>query len=220
MFLADYHGLIKCHDSDVLHQSTLAIAATWLACGIDVERTTFYRQSDIAEIMELNWILSCITPKGLINRAHGYKAAVDANLAYHFEEDHQIGMGLFSYPILMSADILLFRANEVPVGKDQIQHIEIARDIDCRFNHRFKDIFVLPEANVGHNELLVGLDGRKMSKSYRNTIAIMDDDKKTLKAINKIVTNSKEPHEPKFRDESAIFDIFKAFFKSRRVCRV
>ena len=129
----------------MIHQSTQAVAATWLACGLDPERTTFYRQSDIPEVMELNWILTCITAKGLMNRAHAYKAAVQANVENNQEDpDHGIEMGLYSYPILMTADILMFNANEVPVGRDQIQHVEMARDIAGRFNHRFKEVFTLP----------------------------------------------------------------------------
>ena len=213
LFLADYHGIIKCHDPEVIHASTQAVAATWLACGLDPERTTFYRQSDIPEVTELNWILTCITAKGLMNRAHAYKAAVQANLdAGQTDQDHGVEMGLYSYPILMSADILMFNAHEVPVGRDQIQHVEMTRDIAQRFNHRFKELFVLPEAKVDDNvELLVGLDGRKMSKSYGNTIPLFESEKKLQKAVNKIITNLKEPGEPKTPDESPLFDIYKAF---------
>ena len=213
LFLADYHGIIKCHDPEVIHASTQAVAATWLACGLDPERTTFYRQSDIPEVPELNWILTCITAKGLMNRAHAYKAAVQTNLdAGQTDQDHGVEMGLYSYPILMSADILMFNAHEVPVGRDQIQHVEMTRDIAQRFNHRFKELFVLPEAKVDDNvELLVGLDGRKMSKSYGNTIPLFESEKKLQKAVNKIITNLKEPGEPKTPDESPLFDIYKAF---------
>ena len=213
LFLADYHGIIKCHDPEMIHQSTQAVAATWLACGLDAERTTFYRQSDIPEIMELNWILTCITAKGLMNRAHAYKAAVQANKENNQEDpDHGVEMGLYSYPILMTADILMFKANEVPVGRDQIQHVEMARDIAGRFNFRFKELFTLPEVKIDENvELLVGLDGRKMSKSYGNTIPLWENEKKTQKSINKIVTNLKEPGESKMPDESPLFEIYKAF---------
>lgn len=213
LFLADYHGIIKCHDPELIHASTQAVAATWLACGLDPERTTFYRQSDIPEVPELNWILTCITAKGLMNRAHAYKAAVQTNLdAGQTDQDHGVEMGLYSYPILMSADILMFNAHEVPVGRDQIQHVEMTRDIAQRFNHRFKELFVLPEAKVDDNvELLVGLDGRKMSKSYGNTIPLFEREKKLQKAVNKIITNLKEPGEPKTPDESPLFDIYKAF---------
>ena len=212
LFLADYHGLIKCHEPERIRESTRAVAATWLACGLDPERTTFYRQSDIPEVMELNWILTCITAKGLMNRAHAYKAAVQANTEQNEDPDHGVEMGLYSYPILMSADILMFNATDVPVGRDQIQHVEMACDIAARFNHRFKELFVLPEARIdGQVELLVGLDGRKMSKSYGNTIPLFDTEKKLQKSVNKIITNLKEPGEPKGTDESPVFDIYKAF---------
>ena len=334
LFLANYHGIIKCHDPAMIAESTRAVAATWLACGLNTERTTFYRQSDIPEILELNWILTCITAKGLMNRAHAYKAAVqnnvlalqnklkdvfeEANASYlnlknifstsentttekkpndydkkiiddnvkklydslsYLEQDkfydlfswdehsllgaitttmlfdsewitskkgerrkeifsyiekiltslhiltketripslidpdYEIEMGLYSYPILMTADILMFKANSVPVGRDQIQHVEMARDIAQRFNHRFgKEIFVLPEAAIDENvQLLVGLDGRKMSKSYGNTIPLFQTPKQRQKSVNKIVTNLKEPGESKQKDESPLFEIYQAF---------
>ncbi|ULJ65840.1 tryptophan--tRNA ligase [Wielerella bovis] len=214
LFLANYHGIIKCHDPAMIHESTQAVAATWLACGLDTERTTFYRQSDIPEILELNWILTCITAKGLMNRAHAYKAAVQANLENGQEDqDFQVEMGLYSYPILMTADILMFKAHSIPVGRDQIQHVEMARDIAQRFNSRFgKELFVLPEAAIDENvELLVGLDGRKMSKSYGNTIPLFQTPKQRQKSVNKILTNLKEPGEPKFKEESPLFEIYQAF---------
>ncbi|WP_038318783.1 tryptophan--tRNA ligase [Kingella kingae] len=213
LFLANYHGIIKCHDPAMIDESTRAVAATWLACGLDTERTTFYRQSDIPEILELNWILTCITAKGLMNRAHAYKAAMDKNIAEQQDPDFEVEMGLYSYPILMTADILMFRANDVPVGRDQIQHVEMARDIAQRFNHRFgKELFVLPEAKTDENvHLLVGLDGRKMSKSYGNTIPLFQTPKQRQKAVNKIVTNLKEPGELKQKDESPLFEIYQAF---------
>ena len=212
LFLADYHGLIKCRDPQLIHESTRAVAATWLACDLDPERTTFYRQSDIPEIMELNWILTCVTAKGLMNRAHAYKAAVQANEEAGNDADAAVDMGLFCYPMLMSADILMFRANDVPVGRDQIQHVEMARDIAQRFNHRFAKLFTLPEVQIDEEvETLVGLDGRKMSKSYGNTIPLFDSEKQLQKAVNKIVTNLKEPGEPKSPDESPLFEIYKAF---------
>ena len=212
LFLADYHGLIKCRDPQVIHESTQAVAATWLACGLNPERTIFYRQSDIPEIMELNWILTCIAAKGLMNRAHAYKAAVQANEAEGNDPDQAVDLGLFCYPVLMSADILIFGANDVPVGRDQIQHVEMARDIAGRFNHVYRNLFTLPEAKIDEQvETLVGLDGRKMSKSYGNTIPLFDNEKKLQKAVNKIVTNLKEPGEPKNTDESPLFDIYQAF---------
>lgn len=213
LFLSDYHALIKCHEPEKVHESTKAVAATWLACGLDPERTTFYRQTDIPEVMELNWILTCNTAKGLMNRAHAYKAAVQENTEKGQEDpDHGVEMGLFCYPMLMSADILMFNADKVPVGRDQIQHLEMARDIAGRFNHRYKPLFTLPEAQIDDNvETLVGLDGRKMSKSYGNTIPLFESEKKLQKAVNKIVTNLKEPGEAKQPDESPLFDIYKAF---------
>lgn len=213
LFLSDYHALIKCHEPDKVHASTQAVAATWLACGLDPERTTFYRQSDVPEVMELNWILTCNTAKGLMNRAHAYKAAVQDNAEKGQEDpDHGVEMGLFCYPMLMTADILLFNADKVPVGRDQIQHLEMARDIAGRFNHRYKPLFTLPEAQVDEQvETLLGLDGRKMSKSYGNTIPLFETEKKLQKAVNKIVTNLKEPGEPKQPNESPLFDIYKAF---------
>jgi tryptophanyl-tRNA synthetase len=177
-FLADYHALIKCEDADLIARSRLEIAATWLACGLDPARVTFYRQSDVPEIPELSWMLTCVTAKGLMNRAHAYKASVDQNAAKGVDEDDGITMGLFSYPILMAADILMFNAHKVPVGRDQTQHLEMARDIAQRFNHLFgqgKDFFVLPEAVISEDvATLPGLDGRKMSKSYNNTVPLFE----------------------------------------------
>lgn len=222
-FLADLHALIKCHDPDAIHTSTKAIAATWLACGLDPERVVFYRQSDIIEIPELTWVLNCNCAKGLMNRAHAYKAAVDTNTATpDTDPDYGISMGLFSYPVLMAADILMFNATHVPVGKDQIQHIEMARDMAGTFNFRYctpdTPLFVLPEAMVDEDvPLLTGLDGRKMSKSYGNTIPLfgdnpqVDGEKALKKAIMRIVTNSQPPEEPKNADESTIFEIYQAF---------
>lgn len=212
-FLADYHALIKCHDPEVVRRSSLEIAATWLALGLDTSNAIFYRQSDVPEIMELTWILTCVTAKGLMNRAHAYKAAVAENVeGEESDPDKGITMGLFSYPILMAADILMFNAHKVPVGKDQIQHIEMARDIAGRFNHLFGELFVLPEAVVDDNTAtLSGLDGRKMSKSYNNTIPLFAPEKKFRKLINKIKTNSQEPGEPKNPDECTLFSIYQAF---------
>lgn len=217
-FLADYHALIKCEDADRIARSRLEIAATWLASGLDPERVTFYRQSDIPEIPELCWMLTCVTAKGLMNRAHAYKAAVDQNTEKGIEPDDGITMGLFSYPVLMAADILMFNAHEVPVGRDQIQHLEMARDIAQRFNHLFgggKDLFVLPEAVVSEEvATLPGLDGRKMSKSYNNTVPLFEGGAKALKAaVARIVTDSKGPGEPKDADASHLYLIYRAFAK-------
>lgn len=211
-FLADYHALIKCQDAEQVHASTREIAATWLALGLDTERAIFYRQSDIPEITELCWLLTCMTAKGLMNRAHAYKAAVAANQEAGEDPDYGITMGLYSYPILMAADILMFNAHQVPVGKDQIQHVEMARDIAARFNHHYGEHFVLPEAQVEEaGAVLKGLDGRKMSKSYNNTIPLFLPEKKLKKHINKIKTNLLEPGEPKDPDDSTVFELWQAF---------
>jgi len=217
-FLADYHALIKCQDADMVHQSTREIAAAWLALGLDTEKVTFYRQSDIPEIPELTWLLTCMTAKGLMNRAHAYKGAVQANIDAGEDEDMAISMGLFSYPILMAADILMFNAHKIPVGRDQIQHVEMARDIAQRFNHHYGEHFILPEAQVDDNvAVLQGLDGRKMSKSYGNTIPLFLSEKQLKKHINKIQTNLLEPGQPKDPDSSAVFQIWQAFASKSQV---
>ena len=213
-FLADLHALIKAQDPRRVQQSRLEIAATWLALGLDTDNAVFYRQSDIHEIPELTWLLSCVCAKGLMNRAHAYKAAVADNEALGNQDmDKGVSMGLFGYPVLMAADILMFKANKVPVGRDQIQHIEMARDMAGRFNHIYKgDYFTLPEAVVDENvEVLRGLDGRKMSKSYDNTIPLFVSEKKLQKLVRKIKTNSLEPGEPKDPDTCTLFQIFSAF---------
>lgn len=213
LFLADYHSLVKSGEPDRMARSTLEIAASWLAVGLDAERVVFYRQSDVPEIMELNWILSTVTAKGLMNRAHAYKAAVADNAAANDQDpDKGITMGLFCYPILMTADILLFKANKVPVGNDQKQHVEMARDIAARFNHHYGEVFVLPEAVIDEGTaVLPGLDGRKMSKSYDNTIPLFAPEKALRKLIMRIKTNSQEPAEPKDPDASALYAIYRAF---------
>ena len=212
LFLADFHALIKNQDPDQVAQSSREIAATWLALGLDPEKTFFYRQSDVPEIAGLSWILSCYAAKGLMNRAHAYKAAVQANEVAGEDPDFAVTMGLFSYPILMAADILIFNAHKVPVGRDQIQHVEMARDIAQRFNHHYGDIFTLPEAVTDDNvAVLQGLDGRKMSKSYGNTVALFGTPKQLQKSINKIKTNLLEPGDPKDTDDSTVFKIWCAF---------
>jgi tryptophanyl-tRNA synthetase len=210
IFLADYHSL---GDPELTAETTLEIAATWLALGLNPSKVVFYRQSDVREITELTWILTCMTAKGLMNRAHAYKAAVDANVAAGGNDpDHAVMMNLYCYPILMAADILMFKATKVPVGKDQKQHVEMARDIAQRFNHHFGETFVLPEAAIGENvAVLPGLDGRKMSKSYGNTIPLFADSKALRKAVMKIKTNSLEPGEPKDTEGSSLFAIYRAF---------
>jgi len=212
-FLADYHSLAKNEDPDRIRQSTLEIAASWMALGLDRDNAVFYRQSDIPEIPELTWILHGMTAKGMMNRAHAYKAIVDANTESGSRDpDKGVTMALYSYPILMAADILRFKATKVPVGKDQKQHVEMARDIAQRFNHHYGDVLVLPEPVIGESTaVLAGLDGRKMSKSYNNTIPLFAPEKRLRKLIMKIKTNSLEPGEPKDPADSTLFDIYKAF---------
>ncbi|RKR04463.1 tryptophanyl-tRNA synthetase [Kushneria sinocarnis] len=213
-FLADLHALIKSSDPARMQQSRREIAATWLALGLDTDNAVFYRQSDIPEIPELAWLLSCVCAKGLMNRAHAYKAAVAENEEGGVPDpDRGITMGLYGYPVLMAADILMFNANRVPVGRDQVQHIEMARDMAGRFNHVYRgEYFTLPEAVVDERvQVLNGLDGRKMSKSYDNTIPLFVSEKKLLKLIRKIRTNSLEPGEPKDPDSCTLFQIYSAF---------
>ncbi|MBW8845864.1 MAG: tryptophan--tRNA ligase [Burkholderiales bacterium] len=215
-FMADFHALIKCDEPDRLAHSSRAIAATWLAAGLDAERVVFYRQSDVPEIPELTWLLTCVTAKGQMNRAHAYKAAVDAAVAAGEEPDANVTMGLFSYPVLMAADILMFNAHKVPVGKDQVQHIEMTRDIAQRFNHLFgqgQELFTLPEAVTdAEMELLPGLDGRKMSKSYDNVIPLFEGGSAALKdAVARIVTDSRLPGEAKDPEGQALVTIYDAF---------
>ena len=219
LFLADYHSLIKNLDSKLTHESSFEIAACWLACGLDPKKVTFYRQSDVPHIFELAWILGCLTSKGLLNRAHAYKAAVSDNeLSGAKDVDKGITMGLFNYPILMAADILMFSADIVPVGQDQKQHIEMTRDIALRFNHHYGDLLTPPEAKISKlTGVLPGIDGRKMSKSYNNTIPIFADEGSLKKTIMKIKTNSLEPGVPKDITDCNIFAIFKSITKENDV---
>jgi tryptophanyl-tRNA synthetase len=211
-FLADYHALIKIDDPARIQRSTLEIAASWLACGLDPDKVIFYRQSDVPEIPELTWFLSCVLGKGVLNRAHAYKAAVDKNTAAGLDTDADVNVGLFMYPVLMGADILMFNAHQVPVGRDQVQHIEMARDMASSFNHRYGPHFTTPEAAIEDNvATLPGLDGRKMSKSYDNTIPLFAPRAQLQKLIGGIVTDSKAPGEPKSVDGSALFQIYQAF---------
>ena len=211
-FLADYHALIKVEDPARIQRSTLEIAASWLAAGLDPARVTFYRQSDIPEIPELTWFLTCVTGKGILNRAHAYKAAVDKNTAAGTDTDADVTAGLFMYPVLMGADILMFNAHKVPVGRDQVQHLEMARDMASSFNHRYGAHFVLPEVVIEESvATLPGTDGRKMSKSYDNTIPLFASRAQLKKLIGGIVTDSRAPGEPKEVEGSALFQIFQAF---------
>ena len=211
-FLADYHALIKVDDPARIQRSTLEIAASWLACGLDPERVVFYRQSDVPEIPELTWFLSCVLGKGVLNRAHAYKAAVDKNTAAGNDPDADVNVGLFMYPVLMGADILMFNAHQVPVGRDQVQHIEMARDMAHSFNHRYGEHFVAPEAAIeDHVATLPGLDGRKMSKSYDNTIPLFAPREQLKKLIGSIVTDSSAPGEAKAVEGSTLFQVYQAF---------
>lgn len=216
-FLADYHALIKVQDPARVQRSTLEIAASWLACGLEPDKVWFYRQSDVPEVQELNWLLTCVASKGILNRAHAYKASVDKNREIGEDDDAGVNAGLFMYPVLMAADILLFNANKVPVGRDQVQHIEMARDFGQRFNHLYgepvgEEFFALPEAVIEENvATLPGLDGRKMSKSYDNTIALFAPRDTLKKLIYSIVTDSRAPGEAKDADTSNVFQLYQAF---------
>jgi tryptophanyl-tRNA synthetase len=211
-FLADYHALIKCDEPARVQRSTLEIAACWLAVGLDPDKVFFYRQSDIPEIPELTWLLTCVTGKGLLNRAHAYKAAVDKNTNAGLDPDVDVSAGLFMYPVLMAADILLFKAHKIPVGRDQVQHVEMARDIANSFNHLYGELLVAPEAQIDESvALLPGVDGRKMSKSYDNHIPLFAPREQLRKLIAGIVTDSRAPGEPKEVAGSALFQIFEAF---------
>jgi len=211
-FLADYHALIKTDEPARVQRSTLEIAASWLAAGLNPDRVTFYRQSDIPEIPELTWLLTCVTGKGMLNRAHAYKASVDKNNAAGQDPDADVTAGLFMYPVLLGADILVFNAHKVPVGRDQVQHIEMARDMANSFNHRYGQHFVLPEAAVEDNVALrPGGDGRNMSKSYDNHIPLFTPREQLRKSIAGIVTDSRAPKEPKQTEGSALFQIYQAF---------
>lgn len=211
-FLADLHSLVKLQAPERIQRSTLEIAAAWMAAGLDPAKAWFYRQSDIPEIAELTWMLTCVAGKGILNRAHAYKAAVDGNRADGEDDDAGINAGLFMYPVLMSADILVFNANKVPVGRDQVQHIEMARDFGQRFNHLYGAHFTLPEAVIDdHVATLPGLDGRKMSKSYDNTIPLFAPRDTLKKLIYSIVTDSTPPGEAKDADGSNVFMLYQAF---------
>jgi tryptophanyl-tRNA synthetase len=211
-FIADYHGLTTIRDKKEMRQHTYEVAATWLALGLNPEEVTFYRQSDIPEVFELTWVLSCFAGKGWLNRAHAYKANVDANVEAGRDADDGINMGLYNYPVLMSADIILFNTQVVPVGQDQRQHLEIARDIANAFNYVYGETLVVPEAAIQDSVATVpGLDGRKMSKSYGNTIEIFASSKNLRKQVMRVVTDSKSPEEPKNPDENNIFNLYKHF---------
>ena len=218
LFIADLHALIKVSDPEQLNQLTHGIALAWMASGLDPEKTYFYRQSDVPEITELAWILSCVTEKGLLNRAHAYKAATDANKESGKKDtDEGISMGLFSYPLLMACDILTPNATHVPVGKDQKQHLEIARDIAEKFNKKYGEVFNIPEAVINEEKTVLGTDGRKMSKSYNNIVPILSSEKDLKKSIMSVVTNSQEPGEKKDWKDNTLFSIYSSFAADNQI---
>lgn len=211
-FIADYHGLTTIRDKREMKQHTYEVAATFLALGLNPDEVIFYRQSDVPEVFELTWVLSCFTGKGWLNRAHAYKGSVDANAEAERDTDDGINAGLFNYPVLMAADIILFNADIVPVGQDQRQHLEMARDIANAFNYVYGETLVPPDALIRDEvATITGLDGRKMSKSYGNAIELFAAPKQLRKQVMRIVTDSKTPAEPKNPDESNIFNIYKHF---------
>ena len=219
LFLADLHAIIKQNDHSAIEDSVKNVALAWLSAGLNPDNTYFYRQSDIPEISELAWILGCVTSKGLINRSHAYKAAVDQNKSNNLDDDRAITMGLFSYPVLMAADILIFNATHVPVGSDQIQHLEMTRDIAGRFNHIYKnDLFNLPEAITNDDaKTIPGLDGRKMSKSYNNLIPFLCSEKELQKGVMRIVTNSLEPGVKNDIKDCNLFTIYSSFASNDQI---
>lgn len=221
-FIADAHALTSVRDPKEFHESVYSIAATWMALGLDTSKAILFRQSDVKEVFELSWMLQCMTPKGDMNRAHSYKAKVQANIENKADEDHGVNMGLYSYPILMSADILLYDTNVVPVGKDQIQHVEISRSIAQRTNQYFGDgTLIEPQEKIQEEGAYVpGLDGRKMSKSYGNTIPLWETEKRLRKLINKITTDSSAPEEPKDPNDSLIMDLYKLFATSEEIAEL
>jgi len=217
-FVADYHALTSLHDPNQLREHVYEVAASWLALGLDPNDAIFFRQSDIPEIPEFTWILSCFTSKGLLNRAHAYKAAVDENLALEREPDEGINAGLFYYPVLMAADILLYGSDVVPVGLDQKQHIEITRDIAEAFNRTYGNTLKVPEGLIQETVMKVpGTDGQKMSKSYNNTIPIFAPEKALRKQIMRIVTDSKRPEDPKNPEGDTLFTLLGFFVDPNRL---
>ena len=212
LFAADDHALTTVHSAKELNHITYQMVCALLACGLDPKKIIFYRQSDIPELFELKWILSCMTAKGLMNRGHSYKALLQANeQAGKKNKEIGVNMGIYNYPILMSADILLFSAEEVPVSEDQKQHLEVTRDIALRFNHVYKTNLLVPPKAVVKNKLLPGLDGEKMSKSKGNHIPLFCSSKELRKAVMRIKTDSSSPSEPKDPEKSILFSIYKSF---------
>ena len=217
-FVADYHALTTLKDKDNLNQYVYDVAATLLALGLDHEKVIFFRQSDIPEIFEFTWILNCFTAKGLLNRSHAYKAVVDANIQAGKQPDAEVNAGLYDYPVLMAADILLYGSHFVPVGQEQRQHVEIARDIALAVNNTCGEVMTVPEALIQDTVMTIpGIDGRKMSKNYNNTIPIFSDAKALRKQVMRIVTDSRRPEDPKNPDECNVFSIFKYFAPSETI---
>ena len=216
-FLADYHALIKQTDPKEIEASVKNVALAWLSSGLNPDQSHFYRQSDIPEVHELTWILNCSAAKGLLNRAHAYKAIVAENIESGGDEDKAINMGLFSYPVLMAADILIFNATHVPVGPDQAQHMEMTRDIAGKFNHTYSNVLTLPEAIIQSEISVPGTDGRKMSKSYNNIIPFLSTEKALQKSIAKIITNSLEPGEPKDHKSCTLFQLYSLFANAEEI---
>lgn len=202
LFIADLHSATQIKEAKTLKENTYSVAATWLACGLDTERVTFYKQSSVPQTCELTWYLSCFFPFQRLTLAHSFK-----DKASYLEN---VNAGLFTYPMLMAADILLYNAEIVPVGKDQLQHLEITRDVASRFNHQMGDVFVLPDARIAEDIMTIpGTDGEKMSKSRNNFINIFEDDKKLRKQIMAIVTDATPLEEPKNPDTCNVFALYK-----------
>ena len=216
-FLADYHALIKQNNPQEVEASVKNVALAWLSSGLDPEQSYFYRQSDIPEVHELTWILNCSAAKGLLNRAHAYKSMAAENVQSGDDEDRAINMGLFSYPVLMAADILIFNATHVPVGPDQAQHMEMARDIAGKFNHTYSNLLTLPEALIQNEISVPGNDGRKMSKSYNNIIPFLSSEKVLQKSISQIITNSLEPGVPKDHNTCTLFQLYSFFANAEEI---
>lgn len=212
-FIADYHALNSIRDPKKIKEMTYEVAASWLACGLDPQKALVYRQSQVPQTFDLTSILMAFTPKGLMNRAHAYKAKLAKNSELNRDPDDGVNMGLFSYPVLMAADILLFDSDVVPVGQDQKQHLEMTIDIAQSINHIYnKELLKIPEPIIHKTTQTVsGLDGRKMSKSYDNTIPLFLKPKKLKKLIMKIVTNSQTIEEPKDPDTCNVFALYKLF---------
>lgn len=220
-FVADYHALTSMHDPQTLRELVYEVAASWLALGLDPDEAIFFRQSDVPEIPEFTWILSCFTSKGLLNRAHAYKAAVDENIESGRDPDEGLNAGLFYYPVLMAADILLYGSDVVPVGLDQKQHIEITRDIAEAFNRTYGPVLKVPEGIFQEKVMKVpGIDGRKMSKSYNNTLPIFAPEKEIRKQVMRIVTDSKRPEDPKDPDEDNLYALLQFFASPDRLHQI